>query len=174
MLLFLNSIDANNSAAIQDTSSFASGCKAYKLILTDLRPSVSQTTNAQIKLALIGNGAEQTGKYNSQGVYTDSGSTAGFTGYGDQMIWLTTDNSLTSADSSDASGEISIYLPLSQGGRTMVTWSIGTAYGYSKRAAFYAGSGYWYGDSFDPQGFILRINNGNIKAGNVSVYGITR
>jgi hypothetical protein len=162
--VLLNTLVANNSATISDTTSLTSTYNEYEIVYENMIPA---TDNDVLELQVHSGGAFKTTSYRSTAVIASTSVSAV-----NQTSYIQLSNANVRTGTNGVSGRLIVFTPSNT---SAPKFFVGT-WGHDNGANALIGStsGEWNGGNGAVDGFQILFGGGNITSGNVYIYGVIK
>jgi hypothetical protein len=167
----LNTLVANNSAALEDTTSFTPAYNFYGLQFNDLMCDATWQGNFAIRIRMFdGSTWRSDNNYFMASWYNDNNGNAAKSPQATHFA-ITTDLQTTDAGLTQWSSEVT--MPNSQHGSNMITgiFTTRSVNSNARRPAQHWGVWQYSGTPFQVRGLQFFFTNGNLTRGNIQIYG---
>lgn len=168
-MVWLATLEANNSATLSDTTNITSTYDNYRIIIENLVPS---TDNVVIYLRLAISGTFQTADYLTQRIYFDGASPAGTIDASTLAVVLNSGGVSNDAAEAGMSGELLLTDPSNTTTYKRVTGTVSYADATIAESSVVSVMGHYSGATSAINGIRLLASSGNLASGKVHIYGI--
>jgi len=165
--VLLNTLTASNSASLSDTTSLTANYNEYQIVFDKLVPA---TNAVQCQMTVRSGGTFQTTNYSAPGVGFASTSVVGNTA----TTFIPCSNANSADIGNSASGGLSgaFRVQTPSGTSTYKGWN--GQFSFLNQSGGFTGAintGAWIGGTGAVDGFLIKMNSGNISSGTVKIYG---